>query len=180
MKRLSLLILKLLGWKTTGTLPEDDKCIVIAAPHTSNWDFLYGWLYYNSMGGKAQIMIKENVFFFPLGILLRWMGAVPVDRRPGNKMIEKLALEFKQSKRLHLAIAPEGTRSKVTTWKKGFLVIARRANVPIYLAYADYGKKELGMLGKFWATDNADADLMELQNRYKGITPKHPNQFTTN
>jgi 1-acyl-sn-glycerol-3-phosphate acyltransferase len=180
MKKFSQLFLKFLGWKVKGTLPEEDKCIVIAAPHTSNWDFFYGWLFYTSLGGKAQIMIKENVFVFPLSILLRWMGAIPVDRRPGNKMIEKLALEFKKSDRLHLAIAPEGTRSKVTTWKKGFLVIARRANVPIYLAYADYKKKELGLLGKYYATENHDLDLKEIKHRYEGITPKHPNQFTAN
>ncbi|MCF8295395.1 MAG: 1-acyl-sn-glycerol-3-phosphate acyltransferase [Bacteroidales bacterium] len=176
---LSKLILKLAGWTSTGTLPVEKKCIVIAAPHTSNWDFVLGWLYYKSLGGSIKVMIKEDIFFFPLGILLRWMGAIPVDRRPGNRMIEKMGQEFAKSDILHLAIAPEGTRGKVTEWKKGFLLIARRADVPVYLAYADYKKKQLGMLGKFIPTDDTNADIRAVQKSYEGITPCHPTNFAT-
>lgn len=172
-------VLKLGGWTTSGTLPEDKKCIVIAAPHTSNWDFVLGWLYYKSLGGKIQVMIKEDLFVFPLGILLKWMGAIPVDRRPGNRMVEKMAQEFVKQDTLHLAIAPEGTRGKVNEWKKGFLLIARRANVPIYLAYADYKKKHLGFIGKFYTTEDVAADMKNLQKSYEGITPRHPNNFAT-
>ncbi len=174
---LSKLVLKTLGWKTTKDIPVEDKCVILAVPHTSMFDFIYGWLFYKSIGGKPSVMVKQELFFFPLGMIIRWMGGIPVDRRPGNRMIEKMAQEFKSRDKLHLAIAPEGTRSKVKNWKKGFLLIARRANVPIYLGYADYKKKEVGIRGVFHPTDNAEEDIKRLKELYRGITPRHPEKF---
>ncbi len=177
MRLISKFILKLLGWKTTKDMPVEDKCIILAAPHTSMFDFLFGWLFYKSIGGKPFVMVKQELFFFPLGILIRWMGGIPVDRKPGNRMIEKMAQEFKNRKQLHLAIAPEGTRSKVKQWKKGFLLIARRAEVPVYLGYADYKKKEVGIKGVFIPSDNSEEDIRNIRLQYKGITPRHPEKF---
>ncbi|MCX6258781.1 MAG: 1-acyl-sn-glycerol-3-phosphate acyltransferase [Bacteroidia bacterium] len=177
-KLFARIILKMWGWKTDPNHPVVNKCVMIAAPHTSNIDFLIGYLYYCSIGVKINFLIKKDLFFFPFGFLLKAMGGVPVDRSSGNRMVEQVAKMFRQRDHFHLVITPEGTREKVSEWKKGFYYIARRAKVPIYIGYLDYKTKFVGFITEFFTSGDANADIGTIKNFYKGITPRHPERFT--
>ncbi len=179
LKYFSLLIIKIIGWKNESIIEIDDKCVVIAGPHTSMWDFIMAWLFFNSTGIKSSYLIKKEAFFFPLGYIVKAMGGIPVDRSHGNNMVDIVAKKFRESKKLHLIITPEGTRKKVKNWKKGFLYIAKRANVPIYIGYINYEKKAIGFFERFEPTGDIKADMKYVQNLYKDSKPKHPERFST-
>ena len=178
MKSLARFILKITGWKTDFNYKVEDKCVIIAAPHTSMWDFVLALLFMKSIGGSAKFMIKKEMFFFPLGIILKFLGGLPVDRSFGNKMVEKVASKFKEYDKLQLAITPEGTRKLVHNWKRGFYYIAKRAGVPIYIGFVDYKKKELGIMTRFIPTDDISSDMQSIQSMFIGITAKHPEKFS--
>jgi 1-acyl-sn-glycerol-3-phosphate acyltransferase len=180
MKFFSRILLKIWGWKIDPNKPRVKKCVMIAAPHTSNWDFILGFLYSRSIGSKINFMVKKELFFFPLGVILKWMGGIPVDRQSSNRMVEQIVNIFKRRDFIHLTITPEGTRKKVSDWKKGFYYIARRAKVPIYVGYLDYRKKEIGFITEFVPTDNVDSDIRRIKSFYLNITPRHPERFTAN
>ena len=126
MKYLARFIMWLAGWKYKGELPAEKKAVIISVPHTSNWDFFWGELAFLSQGIPAFILMKKEFFFFPLGMILRALNVIPVDR--GNKdsqLVEQMITEFKQRDSMYLCITPEGSRKKRKKWKKGFLVIAK-------------------------------------------------------
>ncbi len=177
MQKLSKWILKIAGWKSFVTVAEPQKSIICVAPHTSNWDFLFGKLFYLALGREASFLIKKSWFFFPMGYLFRAMGGVPVDRSKRTSVIQQMVEEFEKRKSFHLAITPEGTRGLVSKWKMGFYHIALKANVPIQLAYIDYGKKELGIKEVFYPTGNEKADLEKIQSYYKDVQAKFPENF---
>ncbi len=179
LKYFSRFIIKIFGWRITPIPEIEDKCVIIAGPHTSMWDFLLAWLFFTSIGVRSRYLIKKEIFFFPLGLIIKAMGGIPVDRSPGNDMVNKVAIRFRNSKSLQLTITPEGTRKKVKNWKKGFIYIAKRANGPIYAGYVDYAKKEMGFITKFTPTDDIKADMKYIQSLYKGYTAKHPERFST-
>ncbi len=139
-------ILKLMGWKVMAGVVPSDKAIVIGVPHTSMWDFVISWLYYTSVGGEARVMVKKELFFWPLGILLRAVGAVPIDRKKGVSMLKQTINAFSTHEKFHLAVAPEGTRQLTTNWKAGFHTIAKATGAVVYLGFFDWGKKEVGMV----------------------------------
>ena len=143
MVTISKLILRIFGWHTSGSLPPGiKKAVMIVAPHTSYWDFVIGKLTYWSSRTQIRILIKKESFRFPLGILLRWLGAIPVDRgKKNNNMVEQVIRVFSEHETLVVVITPEGTRSLVRQWKKGFYLIAMGAQVPIALAFIDYKNK---------------------------------------
>ena len=178
LQRLCKFIIKAVGWKADYEFRLDDKCIVIAAPHTSNWDFVLALLYLGAIKGKAKFMIKSEVFFFPFGGLLKALGGLPVDRSHGNNMVDKIAAQFREHDHLHLTITPEGTRKKVGKWKRGFYYIAKRAQVPIFIGYVDYKKKAVGFVTKFELTDDISADMIAIKRMYMDFTPKYPEQFS--
>ncbi len=161
-------------------VPEP-KCIILGVPHTSGLDFIISFLYYNSLGRTANIMIKKSFFWGPLAPILRAMGGVPVDRTKGASITRQMIEEFKKREILHLAIAPEGTRKPARKWKAGFHTIARAADVPVYLGYFDWGKKEVGRGVPFELTDDPQADLKRIRQWYKdkGVVGRHPKYFTT-
>lgn len=177
MQRLSKWILKVLGWKTIITVAEPVKSVICIAPHTSNWDFLIGQLYYSALGRKSSFLMKNSWFFFPMGILLRAMGGIPVDRSKSTSVTDQMAEEFNRRDTLHLAITPEGTRSLVKKWKMGFYHIAVKANVPIQLAYFDYAKKEMGITEIIYPTGDEKADLEKIYNYYKNVEARFPEKF---
>ena len=123
------------GWKL-GPVDGVDlpKCIVCVAPHTSNWDFIVGKLFYTSIGCNAGFLIKKEWFFFPFNLLFNWQGGVPVDRGKRTSVTDQMVERFKTSERFQLAVTPEGTRKRAKDWKKGFYFIALKANVPIVVA----------------------------------------------
>jgi len=177
MQKFSKWVLKTTGWKTVVTVEEPPKSVVCVAPHTSNWDFIMGELYYWSLGRNASFLMKKSWFFFPLGNLLRNMGGVPVNRSKRTSVTEQMAEEFEKRETFHLAVTPEGTRSLVKKWKMGFYHIAVNAGVPIELAYFDYAKKELGITSVFYPTGDEKADLEKIQAYYKNVSAKNPKNF---
>lgn len=177
MKKLGRWALRKAGWRYVTTVPEPPKSVICVAPHTSNWDFILGKLYYWAEERDASFLMKKSWFFFPVGNILRSMGGVPVDRSRNTSVTRQVVDMFNSRERFHIAITPEGTRKKVKKWKMGFYHIAMQANVPIQLAYIDYGKKELGITGIFYPTGDEKADLKEIQSFFKGVTARFPEQF---
>jgi 1-acyl-sn-glycerol-3-phosphate acyltransferase len=172
------LILRLMGWKITSVIPPGiNKCVIVAAPHTSYWDFFIGRLAYWHMNIKASFLIKKEVFRFPFKYTLIRMGGIPVDRGKSRKMVEQVANRFKTSESLFIVITPEGTRKPVKDWKKGFYYIASQANVPIGLAYVDYAKKEGGIGKVIIPNGDMENQMKEIRNFYREITPKYPDRF---
>ena len=160
---------------------NEPKCIILGVPHTSGWDFVVSYLYYHSVGGKANVMIKKEFFWGPLAPLLKAMGGVPVDRKRGATVAKQMIDAMNSAKTMHLAIAPEGTRKKTDNWKSGFHTIAKACNVPVYLGYFDWKKKIVGRGIKFEISDDSKADLKKIRAYYKemGVVGKHPDCFTT-
>ncbi len=181
MKGISKLILKILGWTTVGEVAPENKCIIIGAPHTSSWDFIISWLYYSSLGGTANILMKKEFFFWPLAYLLKAMGGIPIDRSKGANVIRQTIQQFNEREYMHLAISPEGTRKRTKNWKAGFHIIAREVNIPVYLGSYDWGKKIVTIGDKFELTDNSAEDIKRMKDYYrkKGVKGKFPKKFTT-
>lgn len=178
-KRISRFILHLLGWKIEISVPDYPKCVICVAPHTSNTDFFLGKLAYLSVGRRAGFMIKKDWFFFPLNLILRAMGGVPVDRNKHTDLIDQIVEEFEKRDHFCIAITPEATRKRNPHWKKGFYFIAMKANVPIVLAYIDYKEKTIGLKRTFVPTGDFKKDLVEIKQFYKNYHAKYPDLFTT-
>ncbi|GHT17821.1 acyltransferase [Bacteroidia bacterium] len=177
MSNLSKTILKLAGWKTLTTVADPPKSVICVAPHTSNWDYIIGQLYYWSENRTANFLIKKSWFKFPFGTLFRKLGGVPVDRSRNASTVEQMVAEFEQRSIFHLAVTPEGTRKQVKRWKMGFYHIAVAANVPIQLAYIDYGKKEIGITKMIMPSGNEQADMQEIYKYFENRTARHPVNF---
>lgn len=177
MQKVSKWILTTAGWKLKIGVEEPVKSVICVAPHTSNWDFIIGKLAYWAAGRQANFLMKKSWFFFPMGNLLRAMGGVAIDRSRKNSVTQQMVEVFGQRKHFHLAITPEGTRSRVESWKMGFYHMANTAGVPIQLAYLDYGRKEIGIMELFVPTGDETADMLHIQNYYKTVQAKHPEKF---
>lgn len=172
-------ILKLFGWTVTCAVPDYPKSIICVAPHTSNWDFILGKLAYWSVGRHAGFLMKETWFFFPLNLLFKALGGIPVPRRRGSSLVETIVEKFNASDRMTLAITPEGTRSRTADWRHGFLYIARDAKIPIVLAALDFKDKKVLLERTFNPTGDVEADLRAIKDYYKPFSGKHPENFTT-
>jgi len=172
--------IRLIGWKIKGSLPEGiKKCVIIAAPHTSIRDFIIGRAAFYSMGiNKISFLIKKEMFTFPLGVLIKTLGGIPIDRSNSGNMVNVIGKMFKEKESLLLIITPEGTRKYVENWKKGFYLIAQQAEVPIVLSYVDYEKKEGGIGTILHPTGNYEEDLKVIQEFYKDKTAKYPEMFS--
>jgi len=181
MKQLSKFLLKIFGWKTVGGVAPENKCIIIGAPHTSSWDFVISSLYYRAVGGVANVLVKKELFFWPIGGVIRSMGGIPIDRSKGANAIRQTIKLFNESEYLHLAISPEGSRKRTKNWKAGFHIIASETKVPIYLGSYDWGKKVVTLGVKFEITEDSKEDIKRMKDFYreKGIQGRFPGQFTT-
>ena len=173
------------GWKFDNQMPPDLKqCVMIAAPHTSNWDALHTRLAFVLMGIPVKITIKDSYMRFPMGPVIRYLGGIGINRRPKKdgeerpSMVQMMADLFKEHDDLVMLVTPEGTRSLRTKWKTGFYHIAVAANVPIALAYMDYAKKEVGVAKIVYPSGDMKKDLQEIMAFYKHIIPKHPQNFS--
>jgi 1-acyl-sn-glycerol-3-phosphate acyltransferase len=171
------LLFKRMGWSEQVTIPHRDKCIICVAPHTSNWDFIIGQLYYRSLVRTAGFLMKKEWFFWPLGILFRKMGGIPVYRSKKTSMTDTLAERIKEMERFELAVTPEGTRSRVTTWKRGFYFIALKAGIPIQLYDLDYKNKVIRCTKELMPTGDVEADMREIMEYYKNSNAKYPEKF---
>lgn len=176
--RISQLILNLFGWHTSGFLPRGiNKAVMIVAPHTSTWDFIIGRLTFYGTGPKLRVLIKKEAFIFPLNILLKMLGGVPVDRGKRNNMVENVASLFKEYESLVVVITPEGKRSLSRQWKKGFYLIALEAKVPIALAFIDYRKKTGGVGPLLYPSGDFEKDMAIIYDFYRDKTARHPERF---
>jgi len=173
-KSVSRLLLSLFGWKISKTVQVPDKCILIGAPHTTNWDFPLTLLGLSSMGVRFNWVGKHTLFFWPLGTLLTAIGGIPVDRSQGSSFLKRVIELYDSRDRLVLAIAPEGTRSKTTYWKTGFYSIAHRAGVPIGLGYIDYSTKMIGLNRLITPTGDIEQDFVHIKDYYQGKKGKYP------
>ncbi len=180
-QKICKVIMRLWGWKAMAGEMPDPKAIIIGAPHTSIWDYVISWLYYTSVGGVAHTVIKKEMFFWPLGWLLRQSGAIPVDRSHGASVVKQIIDEFNKHEKFHLAITPEGTRKRTKRWKAGFHAIARATGAKVYLGFFDWGRKEIGWYQTLELTGDADADIRRMKDYYRelGVKGKYPELFNT-
>ncbi len=174
-------LLKWSGWKVSVTAPRRDKCVICVAPHTSNWDFILGLAAYRSMGRKANFLMKEFWFFFPLKYILRAFGGIPVPaKKNGSSLTEKIVDLFRKSKYVNLAVTPEGTRSRKEKWRTGFLYISYEAQVPIQLGIIDYAKKEIRINEEFYPSSDIEKDMKYVKKFYANSAnaARYPEKFT--
>ena len=142
---LARFILKFCGWETIGEVPAIEKGVFIAAPHTSNWDGFWLIVYKAALDVEVRFLGKHTLFWWPLGSILRFFGATPIDRSDASNVVPQLVEVFATSDHFFLALAPEGTRKWMPYWKTGFYRTAKAAGVPIVLAFIDYDKKQMGI-----------------------------------
>lgn len=162
------------GWHAHGTIPEPRKFVLIAAPHTSNWDFIYFLGLTDDLGIKPHFMAKTSLFRWPFTNFMLDMGGVPVDRSANKNYVDSMIEEFKRRKEFMLTIAPEGTRGSVKAWKTGFYHIAMGAGVPLVVGMMDYRSKSGGLGPAIWPTGDYVADMKKVAEIYASVTPKYP------
>jgi 1-acyl-sn-glycerol-3-phosphate acyltransferase len=177
-RQLGKWVLDAAGWTIATPAPEAKKLVLIAAPHTSNWDFLYSLATTNALGMNLRFVAKDSLFRQPLGSLFRALGGIPVDRSKNNNLVDALAQEFTRHDELALMVPAEGTRGRGTYWKSGFYHIARRAGVPIGLGFLDYRTQRAGIGTPFWPTGNLKADMDAIRAFYADKYGKHHEDFT--
>ena len=168
------LYLRLTGWRVEGRIPDAPKAVVIAAPHTSNWDLPIMLAVSYVLGIRPAWLGKTELFRPPFGGLMRWLGGVPVDRRVRENRVQQAVASFAAVEQLYLVIPPSGTRSRATHWKSGFYHIACGAQVPIVCAFLDYRRKVGGIGSVLMPSRNVAADMAEIRAFYSRITGKFP------
>lgn len=185
LKKIAQWVLSLHGWKVMGNIPpEAQRCVMIAAPHTTNWDFYFMRIAFFVLGIPVKIAIKDFWTKFPFGLIFKPLGGLGINRRPKKEgearksYVEQMTAFFKEHDRIAMVIAVEGTRTLTKQWKMGFYHTAKAAGVPITFGYLDYAKKEGGVGGVVHLTDDMDADMKVILDFYKTITPKYPEKFS--
>ena len=181
LKAFSITFLRLTGWRVEGHLPsEANKSVLIAAPHTSNWDLPYTLMVAFALGLQVRWMGKSNIFRFPFGGVMRWLGGISVNREQSTNLVAASADSIRQaSGPLQLIVPPEGTRSKTRYWKTGFYYIALGAGVPIVMAYMDYANKRSGLGPIFKPTGDIERDMADIKAFYAPFKGKNAQQFET-
>lgn len=174
LKILARSILNAGGWTMVGQLPDFNKAVFIAAPHTSNWDGFWLIVYKFAIDVKVSFLGKASLFWWPLGNMLAAVGCIPVDRSDAAAIVPQLVDAFRKRDRLYLALAPEGTRKWQPYWKTGFHRIAEAANVPVVMAFIDYGKKEMGIGPALPIGLSLDEMQPEIAAFYAPIRGRHP------
>ena len=162
------------GWTEERMIPVEKKFVVIAAPHTSNWDFLYFLALAEKLAIPLSFMGKKTLFRWPFAGLMKDLGGIPVDRSKSVNMVDQMIAEFKKRDTFMLTIAPEGTRGKVREWKTGFYHIAMGAGVPLVVGMMDYSSRSGGLGPAVWPTGDYKADMTKVAEIYAKVTPRHP------
>jgi 1-acyl-sn-glycerol-3-phosphate acyltransferase len=178
MQKFARFILRLIGWKCSANTPDFKKCVLVVAPHTSNWDFFMGKLGYAALGRNANFVIKQEWMVWPFKKIIRKLGGIPVDRSKVSHFTDHMADMYRSREVFNLAITPEGTRKRNPKWKRGFYHIAVKANVPIVLVKIDYAKKHMSLFDVFTPTGDESADIRAIQLKFKGAGAKHPENFS--
>jgi len=174
------LIYKLIGWKIVGDYPlHIKKKLIIVAPHTSNWDFPIGILARKQFKDTINFVGKKSLFKPPLGWIMKGLGGIAINRTKSTNFVRSVVNEYNTRESFTIQIAPEGSRSKVEKFKTGFYFIAKMANIPIVPIVFDWEHKEVKVLECFYPGENAEEDLIQIQNLYKGIKGKNPEKGIT-
>ena len=179
LRALSTAILSLSGWQLAGQLPaEAPKCVLIAAPHTSNWDLPYTLMVAFALRLNIRWMGKQQLFRWPFGGVMRWLGGIAVDRSQSTNLVAASARAIRETDgTLCLVVPPEGTRSKTRQWKTGFYWIAHEAGVPIVMAYMDYPRKLSGLGPVFTPSGDIEADMAVIKAYYAQYKGRNWRQF---
>jgi 1-acyl-sn-glycerol-3-phosphate acyltransferase len=165
------------GWRVEGNLPDIPRMVLIVAPHTSNWDFLTGLWVKLAMHMGGRFVGKHTLFRFPLGVFMRWLGGVPVDRAAAAGFVGEAARAVREAERMTLVIAPEGTRRRADKWKSGFYRIAMEAGVPIVPAGFDYPRKVVFFAPPFHPTGDYERDLAVLRGLFRADMAARPENY---
>jgi 1-acyl-sn-glycerol-3-phosphate acyltransferase len=170
-------LLAITGWKPDGVRPEPKLFVLIAAPHTTNWDFVYLIAFAAYFEVEISWMGKASLFRRPFGGFMRALGGVPVQRRKRENLVDAMAKAFSDRQELGLVVSAEGTRDYVEYWKSGFYHIAVTARVPIVMSYLDYSTKRGGFGPAFHPTGNLSQDMDAVRAFYEGRKGKFPELF---
>lgn len=172
--RIARWLLALGGWTVIGAVPPVDKAVIIAAPHTSYWDGFWALIFRTATGLDAKWFVKDTMFWFPLGNVLRAFGAVPVNRGNAGSAVAEAIAAFDEHERFYFGLAPEGTRRKTAGWKSGFYRIADGAAVPVVCGFLDYPAKRLGLGPMVTLTGDQQADLRIFRDFYASVRGRRP------
>ena len=170
--------LRAFGWRVEGHLPMAPKVVVIAAPHTSNWDLPFMLATAVVLGVRPSWLGKRELFRTPFGRLMCWLGGVPVDRSRRANLVEQVVARFAEAERLFLVIPPSGTRRRAPHWKSGFYHVARGAGVPIVCSFLDYGRRVAGIGPTVVATGDVGKDMDVVRTFYAPIEGRYPENTT--
>ncbi len=171
------ILFRWLGFREEVTIPLPGKYILALAPHTSNWDFVLGRLYSNAVGLRCNFLMKKEWFFWPLGVLMRRMGGVPVYRSRQMGSTDLLAKKAIEADEFRLCITPEGTRKPNREWKRGFYYIALKANIPIVLYGLDYERRLIKCTKMVVPTGDIEKDMQEIKEYFREFKGRHPEKF---
>lgn len=177
-KTIGRAILRMAGWAFEGPVPATRRYVLIAAPHTSNWDFVYMMAMAWAIGVRLHWMGKASLFVFPLGPVFKALGGLPIRRDLPGRLVEQSVARFAQSEALVLAVPAEGTRGGGSTWRSGFYHIARLAEVPIVLGYLDYRRRRGGLGAELRTSGDVRRDMDRIRAFYADKTARHPSRFT--
>jgi 1-acyl-sn-glycerol-3-phosphate acyltransferase len=175
-RQLASAFLRATGWRPEGASPVARRYVLIAAPHTSNWDLAYLLAISTVMDVNISFMAKHTLFRGPMGSAMRAVGGIPVRRHRTESLVSQMALALNDSDRLALVVPAEGTRGYVPHWKSGFYHIAREANVPIVMGYLDYPRKRGGFGPELIPTGDIREDMDEIRSFYADKVGRRPDQ----
>ncbi len=178
MRTLSGKILRTLGWKITGDYGGLKKSVTIFAPHTAHIDYFYGKLGFTELGVRFKFLSKKELFFFPMNLIMRKLGSIPVRGVVGQNAIYHVVDLLDDEDELHIVVSPEGSIKKKTKWNKGFFYMAQKAQVPIVVGSLDYSKKEMGVQKIIYDLSDFKSVMEQINAVYAGVKGKNPDQFS--
>lgn len=176
LQKMALAIIRISGWTLVGEAPAISKAVIIAAPHTSNWDGFWLLVAKCALDIDVRFLAKHSLFWWPLGSILHAFGAMPIDRSVASSTVDELVSRFATEDKLFLALAPEGTRRWKPHWKTGFYQIAKAANVPIVLAFIDYKRKRMGIGITLPPGQSIEDDLQLIRDFYEPCVGRRPDR----
>lgn len=174
---LGRLALRLAGWRFEGALPNLPKVVLIVAPHTSNWDFPIAIAAMFAVGVRVTFLGKDTLFRWPAGIVMRWLGGIPVFRHAPRNVVEQTVDYIRRQPKVALGLSPEGTRKKLPAWRTGFHYVARGAGVPLVPVALDYSTRTIRFHPLHHPADTVETDLAILGRLYDARMARHPDQY---
>lgn len=177
LRRIGQAVLRIGGWRLDIRVPDEARLVVIAAPHTSNWDFVFGLAAVLALELDLHWFAKHTLFKGPWGGMFRALGGIAIDRSAPGGVVRQTVQTFADSEHLIIGLAPEGTRAHVAQWKRGFYHLAEAAQVPVLPAYIDYRRKVVGTAPAFRPSGDWDRDMAPVFAMYRGVTAKKPENF---